>query len=74
MTADRSRARNRRSSNTLAFLNVPYDKKYETLYLAFIAGLCGFGLTPRAALEVPSSERRLDRILSLIQRCRYSFH
>ena len=57
-----------------AFLNVPYDKQYEDLYLAFIAGLCGFGLTPRATVEIPGSERRLNRILSLIKGCRYSFH
>lgn len=63
----------RRPLNT-AFLNVPYDKKYEDLYLAFIAGLCGFGLTPRATVEIPGSERRLNRILSLIKGCRYSFH
>jgi hypothetical protein len=66
--------RGRRRSLNTAFLNVPYDKKYEGLYLAFIAGLCGFGLTPRATLEIPGSERRLNRILSLIRGCRYSFH
>ena len=57
-----------------AFLNVPYDKKYEDLYLAFIAGLCGFGLTPHATIEIPGSARRLDRIFKLIRDCRYSFH
>jgi hypothetical protein len=55
-------------------LNVPYDERYEPLYLAFIAGLCGFGLVPRATLEIPSSDRRLDRIVKLIRSCRYSFH
>jgi hypothetical protein len=57
-----------------AFLNVPYDRPYEPLYLAFIAGLCGFGLTPRATVEIPGGERRLDRILSLIRGCEQSFH
>ena len=57
-----------------AFLNVPYDKKYENLYLAFIAGLCAFGLTPRATVEIPGSERRLNRILNLIRSYEYSFH
>jgi hypothetical protein len=55
-------------------LNVPYDARYESLYLAFIAGLCGFGLVPRATLEIPTSDRRLDRIVKLIRTCRYSFH
>jgi len=57
-----------------AFLNVPYDEKFEPLYLAFIAGLSGFGLIPRAVLEIPESQRRLDRIFSLIRGCRMSFH
>ena len=57
-----------------AFLNVPYDKRFENLYLAFIAGLCGFGLIPHATLEIPGSQRRLDRIIRLIRRCHFSFH
>lgn len=57
-----------------AFLNIPYDKDYEQLYLALISGLCAFGLTPRATLEIPSGERRLDRIYRLATTCRYSFH
>jgi hypothetical protein len=69
----KSRRRKRRFGND-AFLNVPYDALYEELYVAFIAGICAFGLTPRATLEIPGGERRLDRILQLIRRCRMSFH
>ena len=72
--ARRRQRRRSRGQLTTAFLNVPYDKKYENFFLAFIAGVCGFGLTPRATVEIPGSERRLDRILSLIRRCHYSFH
>jgi hypothetical protein len=57
-----------------AFLNIPYDRRYESLYLAFIAGLCAFGLTPRATIEIPSPKRRLERIIELIRGCEYSFH
>ena len=57
-----------------AFLNIPYDDDYEPLFLAFIAGLCRFGLTPRATIELASSERRLNRIIGLIDQCSYSFH
>jgi len=57
-----------------AFLNIPYDQKYEPLYLAFIAGLSAFGLVPRATIEIPSTRRRLERIIQLIRGCRYSFH
>jgi hypothetical protein len=57
-----------------AFLNVPYDRRYERLYLAFIAGLSAFGLAPRATIELAGSQRRLDRIIQLLRSCRYSFH
>ena len=63
-----------RVSSNSAFLNVPYDKRFRDLYLAFIAGLSAFGLVPRATLETPGGERRLDRIVKLIRTCRYSFH
>jgi hypothetical protein len=57
-----------------AFLNIPYDSKYEDHFLAYIAGAAAFGLDPRATLELTSGERRLDRIFKLISACRYSFH
>jgi hypothetical protein len=57
-----------------AFINVPYDDRFQDLYLAFIAGLTSFGLNPRATLEVPGGTRRLDRIFELITSCQYSFH
>jgi hypothetical protein len=64
----------KRAQQESAFLNIPYDRNYEPLYLAFIAGLSGFGLAPRATVEIPTSDRRLDRIVKLIRDCRYSFH
>jgi hypothetical protein len=42
--------------------------------VTFIAGLCRFGLTPRATIEIPGSQRRLNRIVKLIDECSYSFH
>lgn len=56
------------------FLNVPYDRGFQEIYLAYISGLSAFGLVPRATLEIPGGARRLDRIFSLIQGCRYSVH
>ncbi len=66
--------KSRRSDPYFAFINVPYDDKFEPLYLALIAGLSGFGLIPQATLQIPGSQRRLDRIFELICTCRYSFH
>ena len=56
------------------FLNVPYDAEFENLLLAYIVGISAFGFTPRATLEIPFGQRRLDRILSLILQSRYSIH
>jgi hypothetical protein len=57
-----------------AFLNIPYDRAFQGLYLAYIAGITAFGLVPRATLEIPGGRRRLERIFDLIRTCRYSFH
>jgi hypothetical protein len=56
------------------FLNIPYDDRFRRLYLAYIVGLTELGLQPRATLGIPGGERRLNRILALIQSCRYSIH
>jgi hypothetical protein len=56
------------------FLNIPYDKKFERLCLAYIAGISAFGLVPRATLEIPTSMRRLDRILELLGKCQFALH
>ncbi|MGB6431177.1 MAG: hypothetical protein WBF06_11360 [Candidatus Acidiferrales bacterium] len=63
-----------RKALTKVFLNIPYDKKFENLFLAYIAGISAFGLVPRATLEISSSSRRLEKILGLIGACRYSIH
>ena len=56
------------------FLNVPYDKPFQNLCLAYISGISAFGLVPRATLEIQANIRRLDRILKLIRGCQYSVH
>jgi hypothetical protein len=56
------------------FLNIPYDARFEPLFLAYIAGLFTLGLAPRATLEIPGSTRRLEKIVELIESCRYSVH
>jgi hypothetical protein len=61
-------------STDAVFVNIPYDEGFRRLYLAYIVGLTQLGLEPRATLGIPGGERRLDRILALIQSCRYSIH
>lgn len=62
------------SGDVSVFLNIPYDRRFSKLFLAYIAGTACFGLRPRATLEIPGSERRLDRITELIRTCQYSIH
>jgi hypothetical protein len=56
------------------FLNIPYDTAFENLLLAYISAISAFGFTPRATLEIPFSQRRLDRIVELIAESDYSVH
>jgi hypothetical protein len=60
----------KRAERYSVFLNIPYDSAFENLYLAYIAGLSAFGLISRATPEIPTSQRRLERILKLLQRAR----
>jgi hypothetical protein len=62
-----------RFANTV-FLNIPYDDQFKRLYIAYISGLIHLGLTPRATIEIPGGENRLDKILDLNRNCRYSIH
>lgn len=56
------------------FLNIPYDPEFQKLYLAYIVGLSHLGFDPYITSGISGGERRLDRVLSLIQSCRYSIH
>ncbi len=47
---------------------------FGILFLAYVVGVCSFGLTPRTTLEIVGGEQRLRRIAALIQSCRFSFH
>jgi hypothetical protein len=69
----RRRARRLEGKAQSVFLNIPYDAAFENLLLAYIAAISAFGFTPRATLEIPFN-RRLDRILSLIEQSEYSIH
>lgn len=63
-----------RESFADVFLNIPYDKRFQPLCIAYICGVSAFGFFPRATLDIPGGSRRLDRIFRLIQSCRYSIH
>ena len=72
--SETSNAPDARPNAVDVYLNLPYDPDFAELLLVYIAGVVVHGLRPRAALEITGGERRLDRIIDLIRRCRYSVH
>jgi hypothetical protein len=57
------------------FLNVPFDRKYEPLFVALVTGLVALRRRPRCVLEIPDGGGgRIARILELMQRCQASVH
>ncbi|MBM4255702.1 MAG: hypothetical protein FJ147_07375 [Deltaproteobacteria bacterium] len=57
------------------FLNVPYDKAYEPLFITLVASIASLGLTPRCVLEISEiGQGRLARIQELMESCRVSVH
>jgi hypothetical protein len=63
----------RRKRIESVFLNIPYDKEFEDLYLAYIVGLTQLGLRVNATLAVPN-QGRLEAIIGLIDESNFSIH
>ena len=74
MTRPARKPPKRNASPEAVFLNIPYDDRFKNLLLAYIAGICAFGFSPRATLEIPFGKRRLERIRTLIESSQYSIH
>jgi hypothetical protein len=64
----------RQRARAKVFLNLPYDPKFENLFLSYVCAIHAFGMDPRVTLEIPGGKRRLDRIFELIQSCDFSVH
>lgn len=57
------------------FLNIPFDKSYDKIFVGFIASLISIGRIPRTVLEISEQgQGRLNRILDLLAKCRISIH
>lgn len=63
-----------RTNPNAVFLNIPYDQEFAKLYVAYIVGIYQLRLVPFLTSGISGGERRLDRILALIQSCCYSIH
>lgn len=57
------------------FINCPVDAEYEALLQAAVFCVVYFGFNPRLASErLEAGENRLDKIVDLIKRSRFSIH
>lgn len=64
-----------KSYNYNVFINSPFDKRYKKLFRAIIFSIIDCGFNPRCTLEVDdSSINRLNRILKIIENCKYGIH
>ncbi|HYC89275.1 MAG TPA: hypothetical protein VEO54_08700 [Thermoanaerobaculia bacterium] len=57
-----------------AFINLPYDRRYEKVYLAYIAGIVGYGMLPIVGVHDGSSRPQLDQVYERLARTQFSFH
>jgi hypothetical protein len=56
------------------FINCPFDDEYRTLFRAIVFTILDCGLVPRCALEFEDADIRLNRIIHLIDECKYGVH
>lgn len=57
------------------FLNVPFDRPYQPVFVTLVSTLVCLGQTPRCVLEIrESGQGRLARIFELLRSCGVSFH
>ncbi len=66
---------NSKSYDYNVFVNCPFDDTYEPLFQAMIFAIHNSGYKARCALEISDSARnRLEKIMKLIQQCKYGVH
>lgn len=57
------------------FINVPFDRSYEPLFITLVGALVFLGQEPHCVLEVrEKGDGRLARIVELMRMCRLSIH
>ncbi|MEM0985332.1 MAG: hypothetical protein AAGJ32_03720 [Pseudomonadota bacterium] len=57
------------------FINCPFSDDYTPFFRAIVFAVADCGFQPRCALEdIDSGEIRLDKIMRIIQDCRYGIH
>lgn len=61
--------------NKSVFINCPFDSAYEPLLHGLVFAICHLKMEPKAALDSSDvGQPRFDKILDLIENCKYSIH
>jgi hypothetical protein len=57
------------------FVNCPFDAAYRRLFRSIVFSVIHCGFRARCALEIDDgSEVRIDKILSIVEQCRFGIH
>lgn len=57
------------------FLNLPFEKSYEEIFVGYLVGLITMGLEPHCVVELhEDGEGRMARLFKLMSRCGASIH
>ena len=61
--------------NKSVFINCPFDSAYEPLFRGLVFAVRHMNLVPKSALDASDvGQPRFDKILDLIENCKYSIH
>ena len=61
--------------NESVFINCPFDSAYEPLFRGLVFAVSHMKLVPKSALDLnDAGQPRFDKILDLIENCKYSIH
>ena len=56
------------------FINCPFDEEYKPIFDAIVFAVFDCGFRARCSLEEDTGEVRIEKILRIIQDCRYGLH
>jgi len=57
------------------FVNLPFDREYEEIFVGYVVGLITLGLEPRSVIELDETgEGRMGRLFRLMNKCGSSIH
>jgi hypothetical protein len=63
------------SHSDYVFLNLPFEKIFEPVFVAYVVGLVTLGLVPRSVIELDEDgEGRMGRLFQLLKGCSASVH